>query len=304
MKVALVGNQNSGKTTLFNSLTGMNQVVGNWPGVTIERKEGTIVGTDITIVDLPGIYSLSPYTSEEEVSRRFVLEEKPDLIVNIIDSTSLERSLYLTTQLLELNCKVIIALNMTDILEQKGVKIFLDKLSKELKTSIVQISALKNVGIEQLIEKIKNDDILENVHQEIYSKNVEQALKFIDDYHKDHHLSRFEQVKVFERDIRFKVLDDDNVNRYISEVENIQEMDSEQIIANERYNYISDVRAVATEVVRPKVSTTDKIDKVVLNKWAAIPIFVVIMGLVYFLSVGVIGGLTSGLIDGFFNGME
>jgi len=304
MKVALVGNQNSGKTTLFNSLTGMNQVVGNWPGVTIERKEGTIVGTDITIVDLPGIYSLSPYTSEEEVSRRFVLEEKPDLIVNIIDSTSLERSLYLTTQLLELNCNVIIALNMTDILEQNGVKIFVDKLSKELKTSIVQISALKKVGIEELIKKIKTGDILENVHQEIYSKNVEQALKFIDDYHRDHNLSRFELVKVFERDIRFQVLDDDNVNRFISEVEGIQQMDAEQIIANERYNYISDVRAVATEVIRPSESVTDKIDKVVLNKWAAIPIFVVIMGLVYFLSVGVIGGLTSGLIDGLFNGMD
>ena len=141
MKCALVGNQNSGKTTLFNLLTGSNQKIGNWAGVTIERKEGIIKGTDITLVDLPGIYSLSPYTSEEEVSRKFVKDEKPDLIINIIDATSIERSLYLTTQLLELDSKVIIALNMEDILEKKGVKIDIVKLSKLLNTTIVSISA-------------------------------------------------------------------------------------------------------------------------------------------------------------------
>ena len=147
MKCALVGNQNSGKTTLFNLLTGSNQKIGNWAGVTIERKEGIIKGTDITLVDLPGIYSLSPYTSEEEVSRKFVKDEKPDLIINIIDATSIERSLYLTTQLLELDSKVIIALNMEDILEKKGVKIDIVKLSKLLNTTIVSISALKKTGI-------------------------------------------------------------------------------------------------------------------------------------------------------------
>lgn len=304
MKVALVGNQNAGKTTLFNSLTGMNQVVGNWPGVTIERKEGIIKGTDITIVDLPGIYSLSPYTSEEEVSRRFVLEEKPDLIINIIDSTSLERSLYLTTQLLELNCNVVIAMNMIDILEAKGVEIEVDKLSKELNTTVVSISALKKLGIDELIKKIKNNDILENTHQKIYSANVERALEFIDDYHQDHHLSRFEQVKVFERDIAFEVLDDENIRRYITEVEEVEDMDSEQIIANQRYNYIAKVRAASVKVVKPETTITDKIDRIVLNKWLAIPIFVAIMGLVYLFSVGIVGGLTSDLISGFFNGMN
>ena len=162
MKCALVGNQNSGKTTLFNLLTGSNQKIGNWAGVTIERKEGIIKGTDITLVDLPGIYSLSPYTSEEEVSRKFVKDEKPDLIINIIDATSIERSLYLTTQLLELDSKVIIALNMEDILEKKGVKIDIVKLSKLLNTTIVSISALKKTGIENLIENIKENNVLPN----------------------------------------------------------------------------------------------------------------------------------------------
>ncbi|MFA6796367.1 MAG: ferrous iron transport protein B [Bacilli bacterium] len=304
MKVALVGNQNAGKTTLFNSLTGMNQVVGNWPGVTIERKEGVIKGTNITIVDLPGIYSLSPYTSEEEVSRRYVLDEKPDLIVNIIDSTSLERSLYLTTQLLELDCNVIIAMNMIDIMDSKGVKIDVKKLSEQLKTTIVSISALKKLGIDELIQKIKNNDVIENPHQKIYSESVEGALKFIDDYHSDHHLSRFELVKVFERDIAFQVLDDENIRRYISEVEEKEGMDSEQIIANQRYNFIDKVRQASVKIAKPESTLTDKIDKIVLNKWLAIPIFVAIMALVYLFSVGLIGGLTSDLISGFFNGMD
>ena len=159
MKIALVGNQNSGKTTLFNLLTGTNQKVGNWPGVTIERKEGKIKGTDLTIVDLPGIYSLSPYTSEEQVSRNYVLNEKPDVIINIVDATSLERSLYLTTQLLELDAKVIVALNMSDILEKKGLVIHEDKLEKALNATVIKISALKNTGINHLIQHIREHRI-------------------------------------------------------------------------------------------------------------------------------------------------
>ena len=172
MMCALVGNQNSGKTTLFNLLTGSNQKIGNWAGVTIERKEGIIKGTDITLVDLPGIYSLSPYTSEEEVARKFVKDEKPDLIINIIDATSIERSLYLTTQLLELDSKVIIALNMEDILEKKGVKIDIVKLSKLLNTTIVSISALKKTGIENLIDHIKENDVLPNAHNTIFKSSI------------------------------------------------------------------------------------------------------------------------------------
>ena len=154
MKIGLVGNQNSGKTTLFNYLTGMNAKIGNWPGVTIEKKTGRIKGTKHEITDLPGIYSLSPYTTEETVSRNFVFNENPDVIINIVDSTALERSLYLTTQLLELDCKVIVALNMADILNKRGLKIDVDKLSKELGTKVVQISALKETGIQELINAI------------------------------------------------------------------------------------------------------------------------------------------------------
>ena len=165
MKIALVGNQNSGKTTLFNLLTGTNQKVGNWPGVTIERKEGKIKGSEYTLVDLPGIYSLSPYTSEEEVSRKYIVEEKPDIIINIVDATSIERSLYLTTQLLELNTNVIIALNMCDALDKKGITIDEKKLSQLLNTSIVKISALKEIGIDELIDLI-------NHHEKIIKNSI------------------------------------------------------------------------------------------------------------------------------------
>ena len=167
MKIALVGNQNSGKTLLFNHLTGLNQKVGNWAGVTVERKEGTIKKTGIQIVDLPGIYSLSPYTAEEEISRNFIVTEDPDVIVNIIDSTSIERSLYLTTQLLELGKKVIVVLNMEDILKKRGYTIDISKLSKLLHTTVVSISALKKTGITNLIDIIKNDRIDDYVENKI-----------------------------------------------------------------------------------------------------------------------------------------
>lgn len=304
MKCALVGNQNSGKTTLFNLLTGMNQTVGNWPGVTIERKEGIIKGTDITVVDLPGIYSLSPYTSEEEVSRKFVLNEKPDVIINIIDATSIERSLYLTTQLLELNAKVIVALNMADIMAEKGVHIDVDKLSKALHTTVVKVSALKKTGIDVLIDDIQKGKLEENIHQPIFSPEVEACLSFIDKHHHDHSLSRFEQVKVFERDRAFDILDDSQVEPEIVKCESDLGMDSEQLVASERYDYIEKLKKAAVTIDSKPESKTDKIDKVVLNRFAAIPIFILVMGLVYFLSVGVMKELTAGLLDGFFNGMS
>ncbi|MCI2068228.1 MAG: ferrous iron transport protein B [Bacilli bacterium] len=304
MKCALVGNQNSGKTTMFNLLTGLNQTVGNWPGVTIERKEGTIKGSDITLVDLPGIYSLSPYTAEEEVSRKFVLEEKPDLIINIIDATSIERSLYLTTQLLELNAKVVIALNMADIMQARGVFIDVDKLSKLLHTTVVKVSALKKTGIDALIKTIESGEVMENNHQPIYPLSIEECLSSIGEHYADHSLSRFELVKIFERDEAFRIMDDDFVEKRIAEKEAEFGMDAEQLIASLRYDFIAEIKKGAVEVKKPKVTLTDKIDGVVLNRFLAIPIFILIMGLVYFLSVGVIGQLTSDLLDGFFNGME
>ena len=176
MKVALVGNQNSGKTTLFNLLTGTNQKIGNWPGVTIERKVGVIKELGDNLIDLPGIYSLSPYTIEEEVSRKFVLEDKPDLIINIVDATSIERSLYLTTQLMELDTKVIVALNMADRLEAKGIHIDTEKLSKELGTEVVAISALKATGIEELKQVIKKYRGKSVLTQEIFKSDIENEI--------------------------------------------------------------------------------------------------------------------------------
>ncbi len=252
MKIALVGNQNSGKTTLFNLLTGTNQKIGNWPGVTIERKVGKIKDLGDDLVDLPGIYSLSPYTVEEEVSRKFVLEDKPDIIINIVDATSIERSLYLTTQLMELDTKVIIALNMADRLEKKGIHIDKEKLAKEIGTDVVIISALKATGIEELKNAIKilENDKLYQSYQKGIVKNSRQKL------------------------------------------EETYKMDIEEIIANARYEYIVKIKNKSTTITPIKETMSDKLDKIFLNKFLAFPIFVVIMFLVYFLSVGVVGSFT------------
>ena len=294
MKIALVGNQNSGKTTLFNSLTGNNQKVGNWPGVTIERKEGHIKDTDMVIVDLPGIYSLSPYTPEEEVSRQFVLSADTDLIVNIVDATSLERSLYLTTQLLETDHDVVIALNMTDILEKEGVSIQIAKLSELLGVSIVPISAKKGTGINTLITLIKTKKYKTNPNNKIYSDEVENIInkiyKTIDGKH-----ARFNAVKMLERDPGFPVLND-GLTKELEAIETNKDMDSEQFIAHERYLYIESIKNKCVVIQPKKESVTDKLDRVFLNKWAAIPIFIGIMAIVYILSVGRIGGLTVNLM--------
>lgn len=296
MKIALVGNQNSGKTTLFNCLTGFNQKVGNWPGVTIDRKEGILKGTDHVVVDLPGIYSLSPYTAEEEVSRKYVFEEKPDLIINIVDATSIERSLYLTTQLLELDCKVILALNMADMLEKKGIIIDVEKLSNLLDTTIVKISALKGEGITELISTISQGKIKENRHQKIYQNDVEEAISYI---HSNINLihKRFVSVKVLENDINFNNFQNDKVLNLRKKLENNYGFDIEQIIANQRYEYIVSIKKESVIFNPVKESITDKLDKVFLNKWLALPIFAVIMFAIYFLAVGFVGNATVDWID-------
>ena len=301
----LVGNQNSGKTLLFNVLTGMNQKVGNWPGVTVERKDGIIKGTDVEITDLPGIYSLSPYTSEEEVSRRFVVEEDPDLIINIIDSTSIERALYLTTQLLELNKKVLVVLNMEDILAKKGYHIDSKMLSEKLGTTVVSISALKKTGIKELISTIDESDRLvkTNLEKPIYPNDIENLLvQIMNKLEEDVSEKRFAAVKILERDTRY-------YSKYYSEefendIKRIEEKygtDTEQLVASLRYDYIEQIRDVSVEKKEVQ-SITQKVDKVLLNKWAAIPIFLVVMVLVYMLSVGFVGGATVGLVDLLFNG--
>jgi ferrous iron transport protein B len=307
--VGLVGNQNAGKTTLFNALTGMNATVGNWPGVTIERKEGYIKGgKDLELVDTPGVYSLSPYTDEEKVTRKFCLDAHPTLIINIIDATALERSLYLTTQLAELNSDVIVALNMADILEANGISIDVDKLQQELGLSVVRISAKTGEGIDQLISIIREGKYLRNPHLKIYAEDVQKEIDHIEgDLNTELEESRnpkFAAVKLFERDPYFHALSNSSTEDEVKAIETNYGMDAEQIIADQRYDFVTKAKSeCCTEKEMPE-SITDKLDKVFLNKWAALPIFILIMGLVYFLSVGLVGSLTSDFIDALFNGSE
>lgn len=289
MKIALVGNQNSGKTTLFNYLTGMNAKIGNWPGVTIEKKTGIIKGTEHEITDLPGIYSLSPYSIEEEISRRFVFEDKPDVIINIVDATSLERSLYLTTQLMELDCKVVIALNMADLLEKKGMKIDTKKLEEKLGTKVFKISALKETGIDELIDEIdKKDDL---TRAKIYDDKIEKSILDISKYLSNKH-NRFVAVKLLEMDTRFA----NNDNKYIISIrdalEKMYDTDLEEVIAEERYSFIVKTKMECVQEKEVHETFSDKLDKIFLNKWVAFPIFVAVMFLVYYLSVGVVGSST------------
>lgn len=248
MKVGLVGNQNSGKTTLFNCLTGMNAKIGNWPGVTIEKKVGTIKGTKHEITDLPGIYSLSPYSAEEEVSRNFAFNENPDAIINIVDATCLERSLFLTTQLLEANSKVIVALNMTDKLEEKGLSINEKKMEEMLGTKVIKISALKETGIEELIKEI-DKPIKRNEN------------KVIPEYlSKDYDIEKYEEI------------------------------------VNQKYSFISRVVETCVKKKAKPEAISDKLDKIFLNRWLAFPIFIIIMFLIYYLSVGIVGSFTVDLV--------
>jgi len=300
MKIALVGNQNCGKTTLFNLLTGSNQKVGNWPGVTIEQKVGIIKETNYELVDLPGIYSLSPYTTEEEVSRNFILEENPELIINIIDATSLERSLYLTTMLLETNCNVIVVLNMADMLEKSGIKIDVNKLQNELKTTVVEISALKKTGINELISIIKNKEYILKETQHIFSEDIEKSISTICKHIEMKH-QRFSAVKMLEKDPKISSIRPVEVEREINKIEEKHGMEIEQVIADERYNWIVSIKEKCTTQIPVKESITKKLDKVLLNKWASIPIFILIMGVVYLLSVGVIGQYVTAAISNGFN---
>ena len=291
MKVGLVGNQNSGKTTLFNYLTGMNAKIGNWPGVTIEKKTGTIKGTKHEITDLPGIYSLSPYSIEEDISRKFVFEEKPDVIINIVDATSLERSLYLTTQLMELNCKVLVALNMADLLEKKGIQIDVKKLEENLGTKVFKISALKETGIKELIKEIDKKDDLDRT--KIFDNNIEQAISNISNNISGLH-KRFIAVKLLEMDSRFHDKNRKEFDKIRENLEKNYDTDLEEVIATERYAFIEKAKKECVKEKANIMTISDKLDKIFLNKWIAFPIFIIVMFLVYYLSVGVVG---SGTVD-------
>ena len=293
MKVALVGNQNSGKTTLFNYLTGMNAKIGNWPGVTIEKKTGKIKGTENEITDLPGIYSMSPYSTEEEISRKYIFEEKPDVIINIVDATSIERSLYLTTQLMELDTKVIIALNMTDMLEKKGIKIDEKELSKKLGVKVFKISALKETGIDELVREI---DIVEDLKRTtVLDKEIEEVIKEISKDLKIEH-SKFVAIKLLESDRRFEKYQNAKTEELSKILEDKYDTDMEEVIATERYDFIEKVKNASVVKAETKESVSDKLDKIFLNKWIAFPIFAVIMFFIYYLSVGVIGSSTVDMI--------
>ena len=296
MKVALIGNQNSGKTTLFNSLTKSNQKVGNWPGVTIQKKEGYIANEDINVVDLPGVYSLCSYTSEEVVTRQYLLEENPDVIVNVVDASSLERSLYLTAQLLEFDARIIVALNMIDLLEKNGLEIDCDKLSQNLGVAVVPVSALKNVGLDKLVREIKNKKSPKNaLNKEIYSKIIEKEIKIIE-----------KDIKIkHKRFLAIEQIESENVthNKELIRSKNIINMvfncDPKQVLVNERYKFAVYVKNACVKLVKEKRKITDKIDKIILNKWLAIPIFMLIMSGVYFFSVGVVGKYSVGFISNF-----
>ena len=297
MQIALIGNQNSGKTTLFNALTGLNQKIGNWPGVTIEKKTGKIKETDIEITDLPGIYSLSPYSEEEKIATNYILEENPDLIINIIDATNIERSLYLTTQLLELDCKIIVVLNMIDILEKKGLKINVKKLEDELKVNICTISALKQKGIEQLIEKIKQQKTIKNqrTKSRIYDSNIENSIEEIGKNITKN--KRFLAIKILEKDERFKKLHKTSMAKIVQECEKNYQVELEEEIATQRYKYIEYIVKKSVYRYKKLINTTEILDKIFLNKLIAIPIFAIIMIGIYFLSVGVVGNYTVDIIN-------
>jgi len=300
-KIALVGNPNCGKTTLFNALTGSNQYVGNWPGVTVEKKEGKLIGfEDVIVTDLPGIYSLAPYTSEEVVARNYLVDEKPDGILNIIDGTNLERSLYLTTQLVELGIPVVIAINMMDVVRKNGDEINIAQLSKNFGCKIAEISALKETGLMEAAEMAVEASLCGRIEpKHNYSGSVEHCLAHIEEacvHHMNEEDQRWYAIKIFERDS--KVLSQlnipqdvmDHIEKDIHKVELEMDDDSESVIINERYNYISSVIKLCLKRKNEgKLSVSERIDQIVTNRYLGLPVFALIMFLVYYISMVSIG---------------
>lgn len=315
IRIALAGNPNSGKTTLFNALTGANQFVGNWPGVTVEKKEGKLKKhSNVVIMDLPGIYSLSPYTLEEVVARNYLIQERPDAILNIIDGTNLERNLYLTTQLTELGIPVVVAVNMMDVVKKNGDHIHIDELSRQLGCKVVEISALKGTGTMQAAEEaVKAAANTKTIPQHSFSGPVEHAIAHIEEaavHNLPAEQQRWYAIKIFERDE--KVLSQlklsktvlDHIEEDILAAEKELDDDAESIITNERYLYIASIiKGCYKKKNRGKLTTSDKIDKVVTNRWLALPIFAVVMFIVYYLSVSTVGTwATDWANDGLFGG--
>ena len=298
IKIALSGNPNCGKTTLFNALTGSNQFVGNWPGVTVEKKEGKLKGhKDVTIMDLPGIYSLSPYTLEEVVARNYLINERPDAILNIVDGTNIERNLYLSTQIMELGIPVIMAVNMMDIVEKNGDKIHIDKLAKKLGCEVVTISALKGTGIKEAADKAvqiaQKKGAAVPVHE--FDKDVEAVIRTVESKLGSdivNEQKRFFAIKLLEKDdkITEQMKSVPDVSAEIKQLEDKFDDDTESIITNERYVYISSIIGdCVTKNKKNAMTTSDKIDRIVTNRWLALPIFAVVMWVVYYVSVTTVG---------------
>ena len=313
IKIALAGNPNCGKTTLFNALTGSNQFVGNWPGVTVEKKEGKLKKhKDVTIMDLPGIYSLSPYTLEEVVARNYLVGERPDAILNIIDGTNLERNLYLTTQLTELGIPVVVAINMIDLVKKNGDSINIDELSRQLGCKVVEISALKGTGIMEAAEAaIKAAGSTKTVPMHSFNGVVEHAIAHIEEaavHNMPEEQQRWYAIKIFERDDKVLAKLDipqnviDHIEKDIQAAEKELDDDAESIITNERYIYIASIiKSCYKKKNKGKLTTSDKIDKVVTNRWLGLPIFAVIMFLVYYISMQTVGtAATDWANDGLF----
>ena len=308
IKIALAGNPNCGKTTMFNALTGANQYVGNWPGVTVEKKEGKLKGKrkndDIIVTDLPGIYSLSPYTLEEVVSRDYILNDDPDVIIDLVDATNIERNLYLTTQLIETGVPVVIALNMTDLLEKRGIKIDTNRLSMLLDCPIVETSALKQTGLDTLIEtaiKVANKKEVD-LPREIFSKEMEAAVADVKGVLPDTILEdkkRWYAVKFLENDS--KVVESMNlsaaakaaVDKDRKELETKHDDDMESIVTDERYKFIQKIVETTVKKGKDKLTTSDKIDRIVTNRILGIPIFIAVMFVVYYISVTTIGTIVT-----------
>ena len=303
IKIALAGNPNCGKTTLFNALTGSNQFVGNWPGVTVEKKEGKLKGhKDVTIMDLPGIYSLSPYTLEEVVARNYLINEMPDAIINIVDGTNLERNLYLSTQIMELGIPVVMAINMMDLVQKSGNKIHIDKLSKKLGCEVVEISALKGTGImkaaEKAISAAQSKKKTVPVHE--FAQDVEDAIKTVENKLTGtvaEAQKRFFAIKLIEKDDKIveQMKSVPDVSYEVKALEDKFDDDTESIITNERYVYISSIigQCYTKSSTGKKLTTSDKIDRIVTNRWLALPIFAVVMWVVYYVSVSTVGGFVT-----------
>ena len=300
MRVALAGNPNSGKTTLFNALTGSNQYVGNWPGVTVEKKGGKLkADKSIEITDLPGIYSLSPYTLEEVVARNFLIQEKPDAILNIVDGSNLERNLYLTTQLLEMGVPVVVAVNMMDVVRKRGDEIHADQLAKELGCNVVEISALKNEGIDEVVNCLKTIGSAAAPTPITFSAVVEEAISTIEGQLPSSvpiNLKRFYAIKLLEKDSKIAAALEGapDVSDVVAKVEKESDDDTESVIINDRYSYISTIiDHCRSKNMASQLTTSDKIDRVVTNRILALPIFVVVMFLVYYISVSTVGTIAT-----------